>query len=116
MTITEFLTLMSEKIAEKNDRGARIITEAEVLELICNGNTVVGCECRKAGRICKELGPGSSTQTSSQTPCWLLFVATCYTCPPPMASTAQVMPSRWARPLGHHLWILSGCRFIPQAW
>ena len=29
----------------------RIITEAEVFELICNGNTVVGCEYRKAGKI-----------------------------------------------------------------
>merc|ERR1712056_910 len=45
-----------EKIAEKTDR-ARIITKAEVFNLIMNGPAVVGCEYRKAGKVEKEFGP-----------------------------------------------------------
>merc|ERR1712056_124739 len=45
-----------EKIAEKTDR-ARIITKAEVFNLIMNGPAVVGCEYRKAGKVSKEFGP-----------------------------------------------------------
>jgi len=56
MTITYALIQMLEKIAEKTDR-ARIITKAEVFNLIMNGPAVVGCEYRKAGKVSKEFGP-----------------------------------------------------------
>merc|ERR1711920_1029819 len=36
---------------------ARIITKAEVCELICNGPNVVGCCYRKGGKVEKEFGP-----------------------------------------------------------
>eukprot|EP00971_Amphidinium_carterae_P316512 6291731-Amphidinium_carterae.1 len=47
---------MLEKIAEKTDR-ARIITKAEVFELILNKDAVVGCKYKKAGNVIKEYGP-----------------------------------------------------------
>merc|ERR1712003_206884 len=56
MTITYALIQMLEKVAEKTDR-ARIITKAEVFNLIMNGPAVVGCEYRKAGKVSKEFGP-----------------------------------------------------------
>jgi len=56
MTITYALIQMLEKVAEKTDR-ARIITKAEVCELICNGPAVVGCCYRKGGNMEKEYGP-----------------------------------------------------------
>merc|ERR1712045_771962 len=56
MTITYALIQMLEKIAERTDR-ARIITKAEVFNLIMNGPAVVGCEYRKAGKVSKEFGP-----------------------------------------------------------
>jgi len=56
MTITYALIQMCEKIAEKTDR-ARIITKAEVFELIMNGPNVVGCKYRKGGEVFKEFGP-----------------------------------------------------------
>merc|ERR1712040_32619 len=56
MTITYALIQMLEKVSEKTDRG-RIITEACVNKLITNGNAVVGCEYRKAGKVSKEFGP-----------------------------------------------------------
>merc|ERR1711972_319923 len=56
MTITYALIQMLEKVAEKTDR-ARIITKAEVFNLLQNGKAVVGCEYRKGGTTCKEFGP-----------------------------------------------------------
>merc|ERR1712054_519384 len=56
MTITYALIQMLEKISEKTDR-ARIITKAEVFDLICNGPAVVGCEYAKGGVQYKEFGP-----------------------------------------------------------
>jgi len=56
MTITYALIQMLEKIAEKTDR-ARIITKAEVYQLILNGRAVVGALYRKAGVVHKEFGP-----------------------------------------------------------
>jgi len=56
MTITYALIQMLEKVAEKTDR-ARIITKAEVFNLLMNGTAVVGCEYRKAGAVIKEFGP-----------------------------------------------------------
>merc|ERR1711953_106679 len=56
MTITYALIQMLEKVAEKTDR-ARIVTKAEVFDLILNGRAVVGCEYRKAGKVLKEFGP-----------------------------------------------------------
>merc|ERR1711953_301749 len=56
MTITYALIQMLEKVAEKTDR-ARIITKAEVFDLVFNGKSVVGCEYRKGGNTIKELGP-----------------------------------------------------------
>merc|ERR1719378_603725 len=56
MTITYALIQMCEKIAEKTDR-ARIITKAEVFELIQNGTAVVGCCYKKGGKVEKEFGP-----------------------------------------------------------
>merc|ERR1719510_2550489 len=56
MTITYALIQMLEKVAEKTDR-ARIITKAEVFDLIFNGKAVVGCVYRKAGATIKEFGP-----------------------------------------------------------
>merc|ERR1712224_263357 len=56
MTITYALIQMCEKVAEKTDR-ARIITWAQVFELICNGGAVVGCKYKKAGNEFKEFGP-----------------------------------------------------------
>jgi len=56
MTITYALIQMCEKVAEKTDR-ARIITKAQVFELICNGGAVVGCKYKKAGNEFKEFGP-----------------------------------------------------------
>jgi len=56
MTITYALIQMLEKVAEKTDR-ARIITKAEVFDLIFNGSNCVGCVYRKAGATIKEFGP-----------------------------------------------------------
>merc|ERR1711953_806594 len=56
MTITYALIQMCEKVAEKTDR-ARIITKAQVFELITNGEAVVGCKYKKAGNEFKEFGP-----------------------------------------------------------
>merc|ERR1719229_1593002 len=56
MTITYALIQMVEKVAEKTDK-ARIITKAEVFNLIQNGKAVVGCEYRKAGTVTKAFGP-----------------------------------------------------------
>jgi len=56
MTITYALIQMLEKVAEKTDR-ARIITKAEVFDLLFNGSNCVGCLYRKAGATIKELGP-----------------------------------------------------------
>merc|ERR1712187_123073 len=56
MTITYALIQMLEKVAEKTDR-ARIITKAEVFDLIFNGSNCVGCCYRKAGKVLKEFGP-----------------------------------------------------------
>merc|ERR1711920_955928 len=56
MTITYALIQMLEKVCEKTDRG-RIITKAEVFNLIRNGKAVVGCEYRKGGTVFKEFGP-----------------------------------------------------------
>merc|ERR1712023_188720 len=47
---------MLEKIAEKTDR-ARIVTKAEVFNLIVVNTNVVGCEYRKGGKVTKEFGP-----------------------------------------------------------
>jgi flavocytochrome c len=56
MTITYALIQMLEKVAEKTDR-ARIITKAEVFDLLMNGKACVGCKYRKGGEIFKEFGP-----------------------------------------------------------
>merc|ERR1740127_276460 len=56
MTITYALIQMLEKVCEKTDRG-RIITKAEVFNLLRNGKAVVGCEYRKGGTVFKEFGP-----------------------------------------------------------
>merc|ERR1712110_57588 len=56
MTITYTLIQMLEKVAEKTDR-ARIITKAEVFQLLQNGPNVVGCCYRKGGKVEKEFGP-----------------------------------------------------------
>merc|ERR1719486_1672205 len=56
MTITYALIQMLEKVCEKTDRG-RIITKAEVFNLLRNGKAVVGCEYRKGGSVFKEFGP-----------------------------------------------------------
>merc|ERR1712050_460764 len=56
MTITYALIQMLEKVAEKTDR-ARIITKAEVFQLLQNGPNVVGCCYRKGGKVEKEFGP-----------------------------------------------------------
>merc|ERR1712151_692713 len=56
MTITYALIQMLEKVAEKTDR-ARIITKAEVFNLLRNDKAVVGCEYRKGGTAFKEYGP-----------------------------------------------------------
>merc|ERR1719229_1190154 len=56
MTITYALIQMLEKVAEKTDR-ARIITKAEVFNLLQNGKAVIGCEYRKGGKVEKEFGP-----------------------------------------------------------
>jgi flavocytochrome c len=56
MTITYALIQMCEKVAEKTDR-ARIVTKAEVFELITNGNSVIGCKYNKDGKVLKEYGP-----------------------------------------------------------
>merc|ERR1711971_1552869 len=50
------LIQMLEKVAEKTDR-ARIITKAEVFNLLRNDKAVVGCEYRKGGSSFKEFGP-----------------------------------------------------------
>merc|ERR1719482_805009 len=55
MTITYALIQMLEKVCEKTDR-ARIITKAEVFNLLRNGKAVVGCEYRKGGTVFKEFG------------------------------------------------------------
>jgi succinate dehydrogenase/fumarate reductase flavoprotein subunit len=47
MTITYALIQMCENIAEKTGRS-KIVNKAEVFELICNGDAVVGCKYRKA--------------------------------------------------------------------
>merc|ERR1712196_257793 len=49
MTITYALIQMLEKIAEKTDR-ARIVTKAEVFDVIMNGNAVIGCKYRRRER------------------------------------------------------------------
>merc|ERR1740127_68227 len=56
MTITYALIQMLEKVCEKTDRG-RIITKAEVFNLLRNGKAVVGCEYEKAGSTFKAYGP-----------------------------------------------------------
>merc|ERR1712226_941252 len=56
MTITYALIQMLEKIAEKTDR-ARIVTKAEVFDVIQNGPAVIGCKYRKGGVEYKEYGP-----------------------------------------------------------
>merc|ERR1712054_655774 len=56
MTITYALIQMLEKVSEKTDR-ARIVTKAEVFELIQNGKAVVGCKYKKGGAVEKEFGP-----------------------------------------------------------
>merc|ERR1712224_788610 len=56
MTITYALIQMCENIAEKTGRS-KIVNKAEVFELICNGDAVVGCEYRTAGQVVKEFGP-----------------------------------------------------------
>merc|ERR1712232_176027 len=56
MTITYALIQMLEKIAEKTDR-ARIVTKAEVFDVIQNGPAVVGCLYTKGGVVYKEYGP-----------------------------------------------------------
>jgi flavocytochrome c len=56
MTITYALIQMLENIAEKTDR-ARIITKAEVFDLVMSGPNCVGCLYRKGGETVKELGP-----------------------------------------------------------
>jgi flavocytochrome c len=56
MTITYALIQMLEKVSEKTDR-ARIVTKAEVFELIQNGKAVVGCKFKKGGAVEKEFGP-----------------------------------------------------------
>jgi len=56
MTITYALIQMLEKVAEKTDR-ARIITKAEVFQLIQSGPSVVGCCYKKGGKVEKEFGP-----------------------------------------------------------
>merc|ERR1712039_686095 len=48
MTITYALIQMLEKVAEKTDR-ARIITKAEVFDLIMRDSNCVGCLYRKGG-------------------------------------------------------------------
>merc|ERR1712232_1417382 len=50
------LIQMLEKIAEKTDR-ARIVTKAEVFDVIMNGPAVIGCKYRKSGTVYKEYGP-----------------------------------------------------------
>merc|ERR1719359_182787 len=56
MTITYALIQSVEKIADATDL-ARIITKAQVFELICNGGAVIGCEYGKGGVQYKEFGP-----------------------------------------------------------
>merc|ERR1712224_236677 len=56
MTITYALIQMCENIAEKTGRS-KIVNKAEVFELICNGDAVVGCKYRKADAELKEFGP-----------------------------------------------------------
>merc|ERR1712190_39407 len=56
MTITYALIQMLEKIAEKTDR-ARIITKAEVFDLVFNGSNCVGCVYEKGGKDFEEFGP-----------------------------------------------------------
>jgi len=56
MTITYALIQMLEKVAEKTDR-ARIITKAEVFDLIMRDSNCVGCLYRKGGETFKEFGP-----------------------------------------------------------
>merc|ERR1712226_640860 len=56
MTITYALIQMLEKVAERTDR-ARIVTKAEVFDVLMNGNAVIGCKYRKAGAVFKEYGP-----------------------------------------------------------
>merc|ERR1712232_1041343 len=56
MTITYALIQMLEKIAEKTDR-ARIVTKAEVFDVVQNGPAVIGCKYRKGGVEFSETGP-----------------------------------------------------------
>jgi len=56
MTITYALIQMLEKVAEKTDK-ARIVTKAEVFELITKNGDVIGCVYRKGGQEYKEFGP-----------------------------------------------------------
>merc|ERR1712164_164695 len=46
-----------EKIAEENPESARVITKAQVFELITENNTVVGCKYTKGGETFEEYGP-----------------------------------------------------------
>merc|ERR1719277_1298677 len=56
MTITYALIQMLEKVTETTDK-ARIITKAEVFNLIQNGTACVGCVYEKGGDVLKECGP-----------------------------------------------------------
>jgi len=56
MTITYALIQMCEKVSEKTDR-AKIVTKAEVFELIMNKDSCIGCKYRKDGKVEKEYGP-----------------------------------------------------------
>eukprot|EP00434_Breviolum_minutum_P015022 symbB.v1.2.013247.t1/scaffold891.1/size154755/15 len=56
MALTYALIQMVEKLAEVSDR-ARLVTRAEVFQLLLRDKCVVGCEYKKSGRSSKEYGP-----------------------------------------------------------
>ncbi|CAL1147635.1 unnamed protein product, partial [Cladocopium goreaui] len=56
MALTYALIQMVEKVAEVSDR-ARLVTKAEVFQLLLRDGKVVGCEYKKSGRSSKEYGP-----------------------------------------------------------
>ncbi|CAJ1453485.1 unnamed protein product [Effrenium voratum] len=56
MAITYSLIKTLEKVAEVSDR-ARLVTKAEVVQLLFRCGNVVGCEYKKSGRCSKEYGP-----------------------------------------------------------
>ncbi|CAK9093392.1 unnamed protein product [Durusdinium trenchii] len=56
MAITYALMQMVEKVAEVSDR-ARLVTKAEVFQLLLRDGNVVGCQYRKSGCSSKEYGP-----------------------------------------------------------